>query len=60
MISGVYEPTEGRVFLDGQAIMGLCDRILDLSFGERIAEGTPTEITNDPKVIQAYLGEQKT
>ena len=39
-----------------RAIMNLCERILVLSFGQKIAEGTPQEISRNPDVISAYLG----
>ena len=41
-----------------RVIMGICDRIKVIDFGNTIAEGTPEEIRNNPRVIQAYLGEE--
>ncbi len=41
-----------------QAIMGVCERLVVLSYGEKIAEGHPVEVCNDERVIQAYLGER--
>jgi branched-chain amino acid transport system ATP-binding protein len=38
-------------------IMDVCDRIVVLNFGSKIAEGTPEEIRNNKAVIDAYLGE---
>ena len=37
-------------------VMAVCDRVVVLDFGRRIAEGTPAEVPADQRVLEAYLG----
>lgn len=57
----IHKATEGKTLLivehDMGVVFGLADRISVLVYGEIVATGTPEEIRNDPRVKEAYLGE---
>ena len=56
-IRGQFELTVLLIEHQMKLVMGICERIKVLDFGETLAEGTPEAIQNDPWVMKAYLGE---
>ena len=59
LLKDKYHLTIVLIEHDMSLVMRLCEKIFVLDYGTCIAQGTPEQIRNNPKVIKAYLGEDE-
>lgn len=44
---------------DMKLVLGICERLVVLNYGQILASGNPQEVINNPKVVEAYLGKEE-